>query len=138
MDTKTLSNIGLTNGEIKVYLTLLKLGSTTSGPLTDKSGVSRSKIYNILERLIQKGLVSYIIKEKTKYFQAAEPTKIKEYLENKEKEFQEQKKEIDKILPELEAQQRSSEKVKEAQIFKGFRGIQTVQEHLYLKLKKNE
>ena len=66
MNAKILENIGLTDGEIKVYLALIKLGSSTSGPITDKSGVSRSKIYNILERLIQKGLVSYTIKEKTR------------------------------------------------------------------------
>lgn len=138
VDTTILGKAGLTEGETKVYLALLKLGSTTSGPLTDESGVSRSKIYNILERLIQKGLVSYIIKEKTKYFQAAEPSKIRDYLDKKEKEFKEQRKDIDKIIPQLEMQQNMAKKLKEAQIFEGFRGIQTVHEHIYLKLRKGE
>ena len=138
MDTKILEKIGLTEGESKVYLALLKLGSSTSGPLTDESGVSRSKIYNVLERLIQKGLVSYIIKEKTKYFQAAEPSKIKDYLDKKEQEFTEQRKEIDKIMPQLQAQQEYGKKLKQAQIFEGFKGMQTVHEHTYLNLKKGE
>jgi HTH-type transcriptional regulator, sugar sensing transcriptional regulator len=138
MDTKILEDIGLTQGEIKVYLALLKLGSTTSGPLTDESRVSRSKIYNVLERLMQKGLVSFIIKDKTRYYQAAEPARIKEYLAKKEQEFKQQKENIDKLMPQLELQQKLGKTIKEAQIFEGFRGIQTVYEHIFLKLKKGE
>jgi len=138
MDTTVLRQIGLTGGEIKVYLALLGLGSTTSGPLTDESGVSRSKIYHILERLIQKGLVSYTIKQKTKYYQAAEPSKIRDYLDEKEQEFRKQRREIDDLVPKLEMQQKVAKKIKEAQIFEGFKGIQTVHEHTYLKLKRGE
>jgi len=138
MNKQIFKNIGLTEGEIKVYLALLKLGSSTSGPLTDKSGVSRSKIYNILERLIQKGLVSYIIKEKTRHYQAEDPSKIQEYLKIKEKELKESKEEIGKLIPELQTIREGAEKPSEAQIFKGFKGIQTVHEHMYKKLKKGD
>jgi sugar-specific transcriptional regulator TrmB len=138
MDTKILSDIGLTQGEIKVYLSLLKTGSTSTGPLTDDSGVSRSKIYNVLERLMQKGLVSFILKNKIKYFQAAEPSKIKEYLEKKENEFKKNKEEVEKLMPQLELQQKMGKSVKEAQIYKGLKGIQTVHEHIYQRLKRGE
>ena len=53
MDTSILEKIGLKKSEIKVYLTLLELGSTKTGELTTKSKVSRSKIYEILEKLIE-------------------------------------------------------------------------------------
>lgn len=138
MDTESLKQIGLTEGESKVYLALLKRGSITSGPLTDESGVSRSKIYNILERLMQKGLVSFILKNKTRYYQAAEPTKLREYIEKKENEFKIQRQEIDKIIPDLELLQKSSPTIKEAQVFKGFKGLQAVHEHVFSKLKKGE
>jgi len=138
MDTKILENIGLTEGEVKVYLALIKLGPSTSGPITDKSRVSRSKIYNILERLIQKGLVSYILKEKTRYYQAEDPIKIQEYLDKKEKEFEKQRKEVDKLIPQLQLQKQLEKTKSEAQIYKGFKGIQTVHEHMYLKLKKGD
>ena len=138
MNTNILREIGLTEGETKVYLALLKLGITTVGPLTNKSKVSRSKIYHILERLLEKGLISYIIKEKTKYFQAEDPSKIKEYLNKKEKEFQRQKQEIDKILPQLISQKQAEQTKSEAQIYKGFKGIQTITEHIYSKLKPGD
>ena len=64
-----LLKIGLTEGESKVYLALTELGSSTVGPIVKKSGVAYSNIYDILHRLIEKGIVSFIIKNKTRYFQ---------------------------------------------------------------------
>ena len=58
-----LEELGLTKGEIKVYLTLLKLGETTTGKIVEEAGISSGKIYEILEKLIRKGLASFIIKE---------------------------------------------------------------------------
>ena len=57
MDTKILKEAGLTEGEIKVYLGLLELGLSTTGPIIEKSRIARSIIYQILEKLMQKGLV---------------------------------------------------------------------------------
>ena len=124
MDTKPLEKIGLTNSEIRVYLSLLKLGQTTAGPIVDEAKVTRSKIYDILERLKNKGLVSYITKESTKYFSAADPKSILQYLEEKEKEIQEDKESVREILPELMLQQELAEKKKIAEIFIGIKGME--------------
>lgn len=138
MNKKILQDIGLTDGETRVYLALLKLGSSTSGPITDEAKVSRSKVYHILDRLIKKGLVSYIIKDKTKYYQAEDPIKIQDYLDEKEKEFEKRRIEINKIIPQLQLQKKMGKKPAEAQIYKGFKGVQTVIDHTYLRLKKGE
>ena len=73
MNVELLEAIGLTKSEIKVYLALLELGSSTTGPIVEKSGASSSKIYEILEKLIQKGLVGHVIKAGKKHFEAAPP-----------------------------------------------------------------
>ena len=39
MDITILEDLGLTNAEIKIYLALLELGSTTAGPIIEKSGL---------------------------------------------------------------------------------------------------
>ena len=94
---KILEEIGFTKGEIKVYLTLLELGSTTTGDVIKKSKVSPSKVYDILEKLIQKGVVNYVIKGKVKYFEAASPKRILEYLQEKGKKIKAQEKELNKV-----------------------------------------
>ena len=138
MDTRVLQNIGLTDGEIRVYLALIELGSSTSGPITDKSKVSSSKIYNILERLMQKGLVSYVVKEKTRYYQAEDPIKIKEYVIKKEEEIKHQKEEIDKLIPSIQLKKKLEKNKSEVQVYKGFKGIQTITEHIYSNLSRGD
>ena len=124
MDTKPLKEIGLTDGESKVYMALLKLGQTTSGTIVEEAKVTRSKIYDILERLKNKGLVSYITKESTKYFSAADPSNIIEYLNNKEEEIEKQKKSIREILPLIEKQYKKAIEKNIAEIFLGVKGMQ--------------
>ncbi len=124
MDIKPLERIGLTKSEIAVYLALLKLGQTTAGPIVDEAKVTRSKIYDILERLKNKGLVSYITKQSTKYFSAANPHNILHYLEEQEKEIKHEKSAIAQILPQLLLEQSLSQQQNVAEIFVGMRGMQ--------------
>ena len=137
MDIQALQEAGLTEGESKVYLALLEIGSSTTGPITEKSGVAKSIIHQLLEKLIQKGLVSYIIKEKTRYYQASDPQKILEYIEENEKKLQENKRKVENLLPSLLSKQNSSDK-QTATIYEGFKGMITVHEHTYQKLQKGE
>jgi HTH-type transcriptional regulator, sugar sensing transcriptional regulator len=125
MDTQLLEDIGFTKGEIKVYLALLKLGETTTGDIIDKSGLSGGKIYVILDKLIKKGLVSYIIKNKTKYFSAANPNKILNFVNEKEMLLEKKKKEIAKQLPSLLPIGKSIKKY-DSQLYLGYEGIKTV------------
>lgn len=137
MEISILKDAGFTDGEIKVYLALLELGSSTTGPIIEKSGVARSIIYIILEKLMQKGLVSYITKEKTKYFQSADPEKIIEYIDEREKRIKENRKKVENLIPELLLKQKLMKK-NEANIYLGFDGIRIAHEHTYAKLKKGD
>ena len=137
MEISALKEAGLTEGEIKVYTALLELGSSTTGPIIDKSGITRSIIYQILEKLMQKGLVSYITKNKTKYFEAARPNKILDYIDEREKKLKENKKKVESLLPELLLKQNFSEK-SGASIYTGFKGLITSHEKAFSKLKKGD
>jgi sugar-specific transcriptional regulator TrmB len=59
MNTKILEDIGLTKTEIKIYLALLKLGQSTTTNIIKDAGIHASKVYEFLDKLIKKGLVSY-------------------------------------------------------------------------------
>ena len=132
-----LLKIGLTEGEAKVYLALSKLGSSTVGPIVKESKVAYSNIYDILHRLIEKGIVSFIIKQKTKYFQAASPNNLIDYLDKKELALKQEKQALQKILPDLEKLQESSQS-QEAEIFLGTKGLKTAYEKMFKKLGKKD
>ena len=75
---KLLENLGLEQKEAKVYLELLKLGEATATKIGEKTNLDRTLMYQIANKLIEKGLVSYIIKNNVKYFSAANPKKLME------------------------------------------------------------
>ncbi|NQU98506.1 hypothetical protein HQ533_03495 [Candidatus Woesearchaeota archaeon] len=138
MDTQLLEEIGLTKSETNVYLALLELGSTTTGKIVDKSRASSSKIYEILDRLMQKGLVSFIIKSGVKYFEAAPPERILDYIEEKEKQLQEKKDQAKKIIPQLTLRKELSKYQSEATIYKGFKGLETAFNDIFNVLGKGD
>jgi sugar-specific transcriptional regulator TrmB len=138
MQTELLKNIGLTDSETKVYLALLELGSTTKGPIVDKSGVASSKIYELLEKLIQKGLVSYVIKSGVKYFESAPPTRLLDYLKEKESNMKKQKTQLEKLIPELQLKRSMAGIGSETIVYKGMKGAETSFDDILKSLKKGE
>lgn len=125
-----LVKIGLTEGEAKVYLSLTELGSSTAGSLVKTAAVAHSNIYLILDRLMKKGIVSYTIKSKTKYFQAVSPDNLLGYLEKKEIELQDQKVLLKAVLPQLKELQIAQQQ-QEAEVFIGTNGLRAAYEKLF-------
>ncbi len=125
MNEEVLEEIGLTKSEIHVYLALLELGSSSTGKIIEKSKASSSKIYEILDRLIDKGLVSFIIKAGVKHFEAAPPERIMDYMKEKEEKLTKQKDDLKKVIPELKLKQTLAKYKSEATIYKGMKGVET-------------
>jgi HTH-type transcriptional regulator, sugar sensing transcriptional regulator len=123
-----LQELGLTEGEAKVYLALTTLGDSTVGPIVKKSSVSYSNIYEILDRLLDKGLVSFIIKEKTKHFHAVEPTRLTEYLDKQQETLNHRKQVLQKVAPSLEGLRKQTTTPHDAEIFLGEKGLLTAYE----------
>lgn len=134
MDLTFLEEIGFTKGEIKVYLALLECGTTTSGPIIIKSKVARSKVYEILEKLKEKGLVSDFIKNDTRYFQALSPFKILDYLKVKEQIVKDQQTTFKKLLPLLIEKQEVKQSEHQLRVYHDFEGIKTLYREMLLKL----
>jgi len=138
MDLHILEEIGMTKGEAKVYLSLFSLGLTTTGPIVRESGVSASKVYKVLERLAQKGLVSHVVKNRTKFFQAADPERLLDFLELREKKIALEKKSLEKLIPELKKKRGSLSKAQSVEVFEGIEGIKTARTKLMNELEKGD
>jgi len=138
MEVKTLERIGLTPGEIKAYLALLKAGPSSTGGIARHSGVSRSKIYLIMDNLEKKGLASHVDRSGVRYFQAVEPSKIRDYLKEKQGELETLGKEFEKLLPKLEAYHKHAAPAHNITVYQGMKGLRVAHEHSYLKLGRGE
>lgn len=131
MDTKALEDIGLTKGEIKVYLALLELGPSSAGSILDKAGIQNSVFHFCVNSLIEKGLVSYIRKNKFRIYSAANPNNFLIYMKDKEKQ-------LEKILPELNAKQAFAKEKQDVELFEGLKGIMTLLNILIEQAKKGD
>lgn len=134
MDLEILEEIGLSKTEIKLFLSLIKLGQSTTTPIMKDSGVPASKVYEFLEKLIKKGLVSYIVKFNKKHFKA-NPNALKEYIKEKEEKIKAQETKINQIIPQLNALQVTDEKIK-AEVYEGLEGIKLIYNKILSELKK--
>jgi len=119
MDTTNLEKIGLTRNESVIYISLLKLGITSAQDIVKESELHRSRVYDSLESLQRKGLVSYVIKDYKKYFQAVKPEKLLEYVN-------EQKEAIKQLLPKLHKIEGTKREEISATVYKGKEGLKTI------------
>lgn len=127
---QNLKQLGLTEGEARVYFSLLKLGSTKIGPIVNDSHISRSKVYDVLERLTTKGLISHITVGDVRHYNAVEPYRLRDYLAKKEEQVRNQREIIDRMIPYL-AQVASRNRESSAEIFTGDRGLRSAYEIMY-------
>ncbi|MCK5282861.1 MAG: BlaI/MecI/CopY family transcriptional regulator [Nanoarchaeota archaeon] len=133
-----LTKLGLTESEVKVYSNLLELGSCTSGAIIKKTSLQSSTIYHALEFLIKKGMVSYVVKNNRKYYEASDPENLLKIIEEKRKELQNQENAVKNIIPQLIEKQKISKKKSEATIYEGYKGIKAVFEDILKTLDKGD
>jgi len=114
-----LKEIGLTNGETKVYLALIKLGFSPVNKIKEESNLHRTAIYDFIERLINKGLVTYVIKKNIRYYNAAEPIKLIDFLKEKERK-------VNEILPVLTKLSNFNKDDVKVEVYEGKEGVKFV------------
>ena len=118
METKQLEELGLTKNESLIYLFLLKNGEITTGRIIKETGIANSRVYESLNSLITKGLVSYNVQKEGKHFKAEDPKKFLELEEQR-------KKKISEFLPDLIKLKESEQKETNTAVYEGFEGFKT-------------
>lgn len=113
-----LQEFGLNEREAKIYLQVLRDQGETASTIAKRTKINRTTAYLELDNLIEKGLVSYITKNKKKFFQAVEPEKFIEILELKKKRMTE-------ILPQLKELHKTISPFK-MEILEGKEGVKTL------------
>lgn len=119
MDRKILQDTGLTPKEVDVYLALITSDQASIADIMNKAKVSRKSIYEILQKLLDKGLVSYTIKDNKKQYMAATPERFIELLKEKEAN-------LETILPELLRKHKESEEETSIRVYIGKEGMKTI------------
>lgn len=88
MDLPELKELNFTQGQIKVYQGILDLGTAGIHNIQEKTGLERRAIYDILNKLIEKGFITYIDEKKTRKYQCTHPKNLKEAIEQKQQNLE--------------------------------------------------
>jgi sugar-specific transcriptional regulator TrmB len=107
-----LIDIGLSKNEAKIYIALTEIGESTIGDIAKKSQIHRTNVYDAMENLVRKGLVSFILKDKIKYYQPADASNLFNMIQEKEEK-------VKSLLPRLNMLQGLSHDRSEASIQEG-------------------
>lgn len=90
-----LESIGLHRNEIMVYFDLIKVGHSSVHEVAHRTKIHRPNVYDILDKLVKKGIVTQGVENNVKMFYPVSPQNLLNYFKQKEYDLQ-------KIIPEIE------------------------------------
>jgi len=121
---EALKKFGLTDTEAKIYLALIKVKESTAVQLAKQTEVHRRTIYDNLNILLRKGLVSIKSKNGVTYFSASNPDSLKIFLEEKHKVLED-------VLPMLQGWYNEQDSSPKIGVFVGIEGAKTIVEEAF-------
>ncbi|MEK6964248.1 MAG: helix-turn-helix domain-containing protein [Nanoarchaeota archaeon] len=98
MNLKNLKELGLSEGQISVYSATLDLGTSTLNSIHEKTGIERRNIYDILNKLIERGFISYTVENGKRAYQCTSPSNVLEEIKRKKEALDILEKETSKIM----------------------------------------
>jgi len=101
--------------------------------LAKKLDLHRGYIYDVLNKLIEKGFVSVIKLNGKKHFEAVPPANILGYIEEQKNKFEEYEKDFKKTLPELESLRKYNKSDQNVMLFEGKEALKNIFENLLVK-----
>lgn len=96
----TIKNLGLSEQETEIYLTLLKMGDLPASRIAKIVGLKRTTVYPVLQNLSIKSYIRVVYKNNLRYYQASSPQSIVSYMEKKINDF-------NSIIPILQSFEKS-------------------------------
>ncbi|PIN74992.1 hypothetical protein COV18_04500 [Candidatus Woesearchaeota archaeon CG10_big_fil_rev_8_21_14_0_10_37_12] len=111
-----LHQAGLSPNEAKIYEALLSVQSANISTIAIKAKVHRRNVYDCINKLIEKGLISELILQNEKHYKAIEPKRLLGILQDKERIISEK-------LPEMQKRFQKIETKEQAYVYKGIQGF---------------
>ncbi|MFH1849788.1 MAG: helix-turn-helix domain-containing protein [archaeon] len=123
MIEESLREYGLGEKETRVYVSLLQTGLAPVHRIAEKSRIQRTTTYDVLKSLKEKGLVSFVEKDRKTFFEAVDPAKLISALREKENR-------IKQILPDLISMKESALEKPKVTVYEGKTGLVSILEDI--------
>jgi DNA-binding transcriptional regulator GbsR (MarR family) len=123
-------DLGFSEGEGRVYAAILAHKSPTLQSIHEDTGIERRNVYDIVNKLISKGLATYYVENKKKIYHITHPNKILAYLNEQEEEVENSKRLVGAQLGDLTRMYESSKEEIHAELYRGNEGVKTLMEEM--------
>lgn len=130
MIKEKLKKIGLTEGESQIYELLIETGETKAGALVKNATLASSKVYDVLQKLVNKGLASVAMKNGVKHYEATPPERLIDFLEERKSELSKAQEEMLKLIPVIKEKQRAKVEQSNVRLYIGKNGPKIVLKEL--------
>lgn len=127
---KFLQDVGFSEKEVQIYLSLLSVDNATVTELAKMTKINRTTLYPVIENLVNKNMVLEIEKGKKARFQAEPPERLATYIQNEKSRLEEKEKLLDEIIPRLKSVSLQTGEKPIVKVYEGREGIlKSVQEY---------
>jgi len=127
-----LLQLNLTEKEINVYISALQLGESSISSLSKEVAFSRGTVYDLVEKLKNKGFLAEIKKGKKRRFIPESPTnKLYRILDAKQDQFKKIQREVDDILPILQSINAKEDFKPQIRTYFGEKGFKQVWDEIF-------
>ena len=123
---KRLQGIGLSLTQAKVYYFLLQHKKAKAGIICSKINIPRSHIYDVLEKLLNKGIISFKIMNNVKVYRPVDPKALFSIIREKERELEKEKNELKEFVSTLQTIELKEDKQNDFKYFEGINGVRSM------------
>ena len=120
------AKLGFSAGEGRVFDAILHSDGATLQLVHEQTGIERRNVYDIINKLVSKGLVSYFSENRHKVYRANHPSKILSYFEEVEQEIGEKKAALASEMPSLLKAYNASKPAFDLRIYRGKEGVRAI------------
>lgn len=121
-----LRQLGFSDKEIRVYLTLISGGVCSVRQLAKDTGLTKSAINDALKSLQNSQLIGVFQKHKKQFYVAENPEKLAELVEQREQGMVELKRRVNEFLPELKSIYAYNGGKPSVKYYEGMKGIEII------------
>jgi len=136
MDITIFKKLGLSDKEIKVYLTLLEYGAISVRSLAELANLNRGTTYDILKKLQDIGLATYYTSDTKQKFIAESAERLLKLVNDKESDLKRTKGKLEELIPELKSLQDKNDSKPTSKLYEGNKGIKSILEDVLVSLEQ--
>jgi sugar-specific transcriptional regulator TrmB len=115
--------IGLSDNEIEVYSCLVRRERMTALDISKETSIYRTNVYDILDSLEKKGIISHIMINNKMYFMASDVKNLLDYMDDQKRQLDEKKKQLSQMIEKLKISPKEAKEETNIGVFKGKKAL---------------